>query len=140
MKYFLIFLICIIPGCINSQEKRNLNQTVSEDFSSFYSRFYSDSTFQRERTLNPLEGKILSWDDNDVVREEFWTNLKGVVKVEPKEYFLKLVSEKVKSELIKKDTLVVERYWAENSGFEIIKKYILRSDKWYLYYYYFSYL
>jgi len=134
MKNILILLLAITAGCINSQEKSKqtaLNQTVSEDFSFFYSKFYSDTSYQNERILKPLKGKIKVWDD-DTVKEETWDNKK--VTVTPKEKFLQIYKN-LKTDLIKKDTVVIERYWIEQSGFLVEKKFTLKYGKWYLYSY-----
>jgi len=134
MRNFLILLLAIITGCINSQEKSNqttLNQTASEDFSFFYSKFYSDTSYQNERILKPLKGTIKAWDD-DVAKEESWDNKK--VTVTPKEKFLQ-VYKNLKTDLIKKDTVVIEKYWIEQSGFQVEKRFILQSGKWYLFSY-----
>jgi hypothetical protein len=83
----IVILFAITTGCINSHEKRNqtiLSQTFSEDFTFFYSKFYSDTSFQSERILKPLKGTIKTWDD-DVVKEESWDNKKVIVT--PKEKF-----------------------------------------------------
>lgn len=134
MRNILLLLFAITAGCINSQEKSNqttLSQTVPEDFSFFYSRFYSDTSYQSERTIKPLRGTIKGWDD-DVVKEESWDNKK--VTVTPKEKFLQIYKG-LKSDLIKKDTVVIEKYWIEQSGFQVEKMFILKSGKWYLYSY-----
>jgi hypothetical protein len=134
MKNILILLLAITTGCINSQEKSNqtiLNQPVSEDFSFFYSKFYSDTSYQNLRILKPLKGTIKAWDD-DVVKEESWDNKK--ITVTPKESFLQ-VYKNLKTDLIKKDTVAIEKYWIEQSGFQVEKRYILQSGKWYLYSY-----
>ncbi len=134
MRNILILLLVITTGCINSQEKSKhstLNLTVSEDFSFFYTKFYSDTSYQSKRILKPLKGTIKAWDD-DVVKEESWDNKK--VTITPKVKFLQ-VYKNLKTDLIKKDTIVIEKYWIEQSGFQIEKKFILQSGKWYLYSY-----
>lgn len=134
MKNLLILLLVITTGCNNSQEKSKqtiLNQTVSEDFSSFYSKFYSNTSYQNERILKPLKGKIIEWDD-DIVKEETWDNKK--VTITSKEKFLQ-VYKNLKTDLIKKDTVVIEKYWIEQSGFLVERRFILQYGKWYLYSY-----
>ncbi|MDX9882845.1 MAG: hypothetical protein RBS73_12335 [Prolixibacteraceae bacterium] len=134
MRNILILLLAVTIGCINSQEKSNqttLSQTVSEDFSFFYSKFYSDTNYQNERILKPLKGTKKSWDD-DVVKEEAWDNKK--VTVTPKEKFLQIYKN-LKTDLIKKDTVVIEKFWIEQSGFHVEKRFIIQSGMWYLYSY-----
>lgn len=134
MRTVLLLLVLITIGCINSKEKINqttVRQNASEDFSFFYSKFYSDTGFQSERILTPLKGIIKAWD-KDVIKEESWA--KKIVTVTPKEKFFQIYKN-LKTDLIVKDTVVIERYWIEQSGFQLEKKYILRSGKWYLYSY-----
>lgn len=134
MRNILILFFAFTTGCMNSQEKSNqtsLSQAVSEDFSYFYSKFYSDTSYQNERILKPLKGTIKEWDD-DVVKEITWDNKK--VTVTPKEKFL-LVYKNLKTDLIKKDSVIIEKYWIEQSGFQVEKRFILQSGRWYLYSY-----
>jgi len=134
MRTILLLLFVITSGCINSQEQSkqtSLNQTVPEYFSYFYSKFYSDTSYQNERILKPLKGIIKAWDD-DVVKEESWDNKK--VTITSKEKFLQ-VYKNLKTDLIKKDSVVIEKYWIEQSGFLVEKRFILKSGKWYLYSY-----
>jgi hypothetical protein len=81
--------------------------------------------------LKPLKGKIIEWDD-DIVKEETWDNKK--VTITPKEKFLQ-VYKNLKTDLIKKDTVVIEKYWIEQSGFLVERRFILQYGKWYLYSY-----
>jgi hypothetical protein len=134
MRYILVFLLAITVGCINSQERINRavsRQIVSEDFSFFYSRFYSDTNYQNARILKPLKGTIKSWND-DFIKEEGWDNKK--VTVTAKEKFMQIYIN-LKTDLIKKDTIVIEKYWIEQSGFQVERKFILKSGKWYLFSY-----
>jgi hypothetical protein len=134
MKRILIFLLAITTACTNSPEKskhETLSQSVSEDFSSFYLKFYNDTSYQNERILKPLKGKIKAWDD-EIVKEESWDNKK--VTITPKEIFLQ-VYKNLKTDIVKKDTVVIEKYWIEQSGFYVEKRFVLRSSKWYLFSY-----
>ena len=134
MKNILIFLLIFIAGCINTQEKSKqttLNPATTEDFSYFYSKFYSDTSFQNTRTLKPLKGIIRAWNE-DVVIEENWDNKK--ITITPKEKFYQIYKN-LKTDLIINDSVVIEKYWIEQSGFVVEKRFISQSGKWYLYSY-----
>jgi hypothetical protein len=124
----------ITCGCTNTQKRDRLtekSESKYEDFSFFYSKFYYDTCFQSERILKPLKGTIRYWN-NDTIIEESWTDKK--ITITSKENYLQ-VYENLKTDLLIKDTLVLEKYWIEQSGFIIEKKFILKSGKWYLYSY-----
>jgi len=134
MRTILLIVFVITSGCINSQKnskQTSLAQIMPEDFSFFYSKFYNDTSYQNERILKPLKGSIKTWDD-DVVKEETWDNKK--ITVTSKEKFIQIYKN-LKTDLIKKDTVVIEKYWIEQSGFLVEKCFILKSGKWYLYRY-----
>lgn len=38
----------------------------------------------------------------------------------------------LKSEIIKLDTMIIEKTWQENSGFKVEKHFVYRNEKWYL--------
>ena len=132
-KFFILFFL-IIVGCSNppgENTQPSCQEKMAEGFSLFYSKFYNDINFQHERILAPLKGTITTWDD-DIIKEESWDNKE--ITVTPKEKFLE-VYKNLKTNLIKKDNIVIEKYWIEQSGFLIEKTFILKSGKWYLYSY-----
>lgn len=134
MKLIFMFVLITISGCINHQGNYNhkpISKEDSEDFTIFNSMFYSDSNFQNSRIIKPLKGTIKNWDD-DVIKEESWINKEVIVT--PKERFMQVYNN-LKVDLIKNDTIVIEKYWIEQSGFLIEKCFILKSGKWYLYSY-----
>jgi len=122
-------LIIVFIGCAN---KDRAQKEKNEDFSSFYQKFYTDTIFQDSRILKPLEGTIKSWNDEDVVREESWINRK--IRITPKEKFLESYKN-LKTELLKSDSSVAEKYWIDQSGFFVRRKFILKKGKWYLFSY-----
>lgn len=130
MKYIFALLLLVVFGCSNLTQRSNngIKESVAEDFTTFSAKFYNDINFQRERIIKPLQGTIKAWDD-DVVKVETWDKIK--ISVAPKEEFMQ-VYKNLKTNLIKNDAEVIEKYWIEQSGFIIEKKFILKSGKWYL--------
>ena len=130
---FLIVTICF--GCANSdhENKSTLTDEVktSEKFSTFYQKFYNDSSFQQQRILKPLKGTIKSWGNNEV-KVETWDN--NEITVTPKDGFMQIYKN-LKTDLIVTDNSAIEKYWIEQSGFIIEKVFKKQSGKWYLYSY-----
>lgn len=120
-----IFLIC----CGN---KSNLgiqdNRKHIEDFDVFYSRFFQDSTFQRGRINLPLKGSI-KYNDGTSIKKESWDGKEVIIT--PKKDFFKEYKN-LTYDLIKSDTLVVEKMWIKNSGFSVERYFKQKSGKWYL--------
>jgi hypothetical protein len=134
MKKILTILIVIMAAChsINDNNSKVISKmNISEDFDNFYSKFYIDKTFQHERILLPLKGIIKSWD-NDEVKEDTWEGKEIIIT--PEQEFSN-VYKNLKVELSKKDTVAIENFWIENSGFRIERIFILRDSKWFLYSY-----
>ena len=135
MKRFLLLLFIIYFGCANSQqENRKMSfdkVKISEDFFSFYEKFYNDTVFQNKRILRPLKGTIKTWYD-DVIKEESWDNKE--IRLTPKEKYFQ-VYKNLKTDLKINDTIVIEKFWIEQSGFFIEKVYIIQTGRWYLYSY-----
>lgn len=139
-KFMIPIMLClIIISCNNKKNfifedlnNKNSNIQAAEDFNLFYTKFYIDTIFQKQRILKPLKGTIKSIDEDDKLIEESW--LKNKITITAKEEFKK-VYKNLKTDLIKSDTLIIEKYWIEQSGFSVEKKYILNSGKWFLYSY-----
>ncbi len=123
----------VIAKKINNKQhiNSNLKNKAIDNFDEFYVKFYKDTIFQKSRILYPLKGYIKYWDD-DTAKEDSWLNNKIVIT--PKET-LELNYKNLKSEILKKDTIVTEKYWLENSGLFIERNFIRKAGKWYLYIY-----
>lgn len=130
-KYKLIMLVLVISTCSlpnPNGNKTTINQEKVESFDDFYIKFYLDSSFQNERTLKPLEGIILSWVKDEIISET-WDN--KMIIITPKEVFRSIYTNLI-VEIEKKDSLAIERYYINHSGFEIKRTFVLRHSKWYL--------
>jgi hypothetical protein len=129
MRLFQIVILVFIIGCGRSQESQNsLSDNSVENFVVFYKRFYSDEAFQQTRLLIPLEGKIKSWDE-DEIKEETWEGRNIVIS--SKDVYLESYPN-LKTEILELDSSYVEKYWLEQSGFLIRREFVQRNDKWYL--------
>ncbi len=110
----------------NYQIKNTANEI--ENFDEFNVRFHTDSIFQLARITFPIGGKSINGFEKHEWKLENWEMLKNCVveKSATKDY---------KHSLTKSDTLVVEKYWIPESGFEVERKFKRINNKWFLIYY-----
>ncbi|OXA80438.1 hypothetical protein SAMN05444397_102211 [Flavobacterium aquidurense] len=137
MRYSKILFLAaflVLIGCQNKNKKSSdLNKKsakieTSEKFNQFNIRFHSDSIFQISRIDFPIEGLSVSGFDRHKWTKENW------------EFMIIPVSEKntideYEHSLIKNDSLVIERFWIPDSGFEVERQFKLIRNKWFLVYY-----
>jgi hypothetical protein len=97
-----------------------------EDFDSFYVRFHTDSLFQIERVKFPLEGAIYDNDKEKKWSKKDWQQIKYTV--------YEVDTGQFKVEFNKTDSLVSERIYIPNSGFDFQCRYRLIKGKWFLVY------
>ncbi|HPO66518.1 MAG TPA: hypothetical protein PKY76_11230 [Bacteroidales bacterium] len=132
----MVFVILCL-GCGDGNKQPN--RIINEDFNEFYNKFYSDSIFQMSRIVFPLKGKhcldgclpespvATEWSKNE------WSFLQAADEVN--DSIIRYGDYVYRREIKKSDTLVVERIYIPDSGFEILAKYSLKEQKWYLVYY-----
>lgn len=145
MKEVLNIIAILIISCTviqkndTEQTKHEIKQDSAkiqaESFDWFCEQFYSDTAFQMRRINFPLEGEIKYWaDDNDTVMiSEKWKK-EEITQISGKETLLEHYPN-LQSRMTRNDTMVVEIYWIENSGFAIGRRYKLIDRKWFLTYY-----
>jgi len=122
---YQLMLIAILLLACHSQ-KRTLQNSTAEIFDEFYTKFHSDSLFQMQRIIFPLEGGKFDYDTEESWAPENWRMKKVTVyQIDLKEY--SIVFEK-------NDTLAFERIYIPNSGFDFQCRYRLINGKWYLVY------
>jgi len=150
-KNLILIMIAsvILFGCC--QKERTNDKTVSnliivkENFYEFSKLFYTDSLFQIKRINFPLKGEHNIDVENSLSNElgdstihgwerENWIMLRNVV-FQGNDTVKNLDGVIYRKKIQKKDTLVTESEYIEDSGFEIIKKFSLNKGKWYLIYY-----
>ena len=129
---FALSIIFIASSCDNKSQKTGKDKNIAtENFDNFYKTFYSDTSFQLERIIIPLEGKILDWHlVKDSIIESKWNNID-----------LEFISDlKTKQPLIKNSIWSIdstseskiEKLYVENSGFFIEREFKTKNGKWYL--------
>jgi len=136
----IVLCISICCGFKRDYSKESSSNSKSfrpndEDFNMFYNQFYSDSIFQRSRIHFPLKGVVKYWDEEDETKiiSLHWTP-EQVNQISSKQNLL-VNYPNLKSELTKKRKTVIEKFWIENSGFSIERRYEVLNHKWYLTYY-----
>lgn len=141
MKFFklgIIFTVIIFFVSCNKGKKieksglenpsKKVEKKLAENFEEFNKKFHSDSIFQISRVDFPIEGKYVSGFD-----QHYWTKKNWEFQIIP-------VSEKSMSEeylhsLVKTDSVITERFWIQDSGFEVERTFKLINNKWFLVYY-----
>nr|WP_294779386.1 hypothetical protein [uncultured Flavobacterium sp.] len=111
---------------LNSIKKAEVSN--KENFEEFNKKFHSDSLFQVSRIDFPIEGKhVYGFEQYSWSRKNWQFQAVPVAeKSEIGEY---------QHSLIKTDTLITERFWIPDSGFEVERQFKLIKNKWFLIYY-----
>ncbi|KRD11447.1 hypothetical protein ASE21_07000 [Flavobacterium sp. Root901] len=120
-------------GCNRKKEKFNNYQIKNtsneiENFNEFNIRFHTDSIFQLARVNFPIGGKSINGFKKHDWTLKNWEMMKNLVveTSQMKDY---------KHSLTKSDTLIVEKFWIPESGFEVERKFKRINNKWFLIYY-----
>jgi hypothetical protein len=132
--FFICFVIFLSVACSSKKAQKNKLETkvrakdTVESFQSFNVKFHADSFFQISRIAFPIGGKYIDGSDQHGWTKQNWKQLKSPVgaKVDTSQY---------KYRLIKTDSSVTEKFWIDQSGFNIERRFKLKKDKWYLIYF-----
>lgn len=128
---FILFTLCFLGSCKNQSEPVVSNtEDVPQDFSEFYILFHTDSAYQMNHILFPLEGRPAT-DSNHFYDEFKWQ--KDTWKIHNFDHF-DLDKYEV-SRKITDSTLITEIISDKQSGFGIKRRFARFNDKWYLIYY-----
>ena len=126
MKILLrtVLIISFVVAC--HSQRKSLSSVSNENFDEFYLKFHNDSLFQLQRIIFPLEGGKYDYDSEEAWTPKNWQIKKVTVhQVDLQEYSI---------EFDRSDTLVFERIYLPNSGFDFQCRYRLMNGKWYLFY------
>lgn len=112
----------------NDSVAKFVKQELPESFEEFNKKFHSDSLFQVSRVDFPIEGKhVAGFEQYNWTRKNWQFQAIPVAeKTEIGEY---------QHSLVKTDTLITEKFWIDNSGFEVERQFRLIKNKWFLIYY-----
>ena len=99
-----------------------------ESFDSFNNQFHSDSSFQLSRIAFPIGGQVVNDTENATWNRHNWEFLKTPVS-------LTADTTECRHSLVMTDTLVTEKFWIDQSGFKVERRFKLRDGKWFLVYY-----
>jgi len=132
----LIVMLLVFVGCNKNKvlKESNLNATKTlkttavESFDEFNKKFHSDSVFQVSRVDFPIDGKHVSG-----FQQYSWTQKNWQFQAIP-------VSDQTEigeyqHSLEKTDTLIIEKFWIPDSGFEVERQFKLIKNQWFLIYY-----
>jgi hypothetical protein len=119
-----------LPGSIQAPPTvANIANTAGmEPFDRFNEHFHSDSTFQISRVAFPIGGQSVNDEENKKWSPKNWEFLKTPVS-------LNADTTECRHSLTMTDTLVTEKFWIDQSGFKVERRFKLKDGKWYLVYY-----
>ncbi len=139
MKYLPIFFLVAFFACKNNADKpASTENTASESpelpagFSDFYQKFHSDSVYQVEHIVWPLEGLPNNADSATVAAKAFrWT---------PEDWRMQhqfdfQVSEYKREIVPLTETIVMERIIHQSGQFGMIRRFAIIGGDWHLIYY-----
>jgi hypothetical protein len=104
------------------------NKPGMESFDSFNEQFHSDSLFQVSRIAFPIGGQCVNDLENTKWSTKNWEFLKTPVT-------LNADTTECRHSLTMTDTLVTEKFWIDQSGFKVERRFKLKDGKWFLVYY-----
>jgi hypothetical protein len=130
---FIVFLSCSGNNGKVKIETETSNKAIHESdapelFDDFNARFHGDSSFQLSRISFPIGGYYKDGEASYKWTAKNWRMMKETVKetVDKREY---------KHSVHKTDTSLTEKYWIDNSGFKIERRFEKKNGKWFLIYY-----
>lgn len=127
MSYFKLAAIILFSMLMSCQNKK-AESFEKESFNEFNKRFHSDSVFQISRVDFPIDGVGVSGFERHNWTKTNWKFLKIPVAETT-------TIENYQHSLVKTDTTITEKFWIENSGFEVERQFKLIDNKWFLIYY-----
>jgi hypothetical protein len=104
------------------------DNVYGESFERFNERFHNDSTFQISRVEFPIGGKYV----DDLV-SRVWSADNWEILITPVSAITDTTH--YKHSLVRTDTFVTEKFWIEQSGFKVERRFEKKGGKWYLVYY-----
>ncbi|MEM9829520.1 MAG: hypothetical protein AAF944_02725 [Bacteroidota bacterium] len=118
----LILSLTLMASCRSAKIGK-----AAEDFTSFYQRFLTDSTFQMKRVKFPLPGKVVTADIQDSIYQ--WTPNTWIMLQE-----FDLDPAFYERNLQVTDTLATDEIYTPNAGFYFKMVFEPTKRKWFLVY------
>jgi|SRR5690625_791279 len=135
LLFSLSFLISLALGSCQSDEKKDVSissemvEDTPPDFQDFYIQFHTDSGYQMEHILFPLDGTPAAEQQNDGdfrwTREEW--KMHSMDHFDPGQFT-------VRRDIVD-STLITEYIRDKNSGFGIKRRFAKFDEEWFLIYY-----
>jgi hypothetical protein len=142
--YQLLFLgVGILFACGRSNQKKAalplqapptvaaLKQATdanTESFDSFNTRFHADKGFQMARIAFPIGGQSVNDEEAKQWTPDNWEFLKTPVTLDGDTL-------ECRHSLVMSDSLVTEKFWIDQSGFKVERRFKVQDGRWFLVYY-----
>lgn len=139
MKYLPLFLLILAFACKNSRPAPATNgnataenESLPEGFAEFYQQFHSDSMYQIEHIVFPLEGLPNNADSAIVASKTFrWTPENWRMQ-KPFDF---QVSEYKREIVPLTESIVLERIVHNSGQFGMVRRFAIVGGDWHLIYY-----
>jgi hypothetical protein len=139
---FLPLFVSVLFACNRSDNKKapmpiqapptiaalSTNIPGAESFDSFNTKFHTDSGFQLSRIPFPIDGQCVNDVQNARWSKKNWEFLKTPVSLDPD-------TTECRHSLTMTDSMVTEKFWIDQSGFKVERRFKLKGGKWFLVYY-----
>lgn len=139
MRYFIVALALFLTACNQRPEEENASSgkpaspvELPAGFADFYQKFHSDSIFQMEHIVFPLEGLPDNADSLTLANQDYrWLpenwRMQRQFDFEMSEF---------KREIIPlNENMVLERILHQSGEFGMVRRFALVGDEWHLIYY-----
>lgn len=137
MKYFALLLPLYFFACQNSQQAPPVTEPAAqaglpEGFAAFYQKFHSDSLFQMEHIVFPLEGLPDNADSTLITTNDFrWQAEEWRMQRQ----FDFEMSEFKRDIVPLNDRMVLERIVHQGGEFGVVRRFAIVGGEWHLIYY-----
>lgn len=125
MKKLCILLLLVFISCQKTETKTVVSNP--ENFEAFNKQFHSDSLFQLSRVAFPIKGWHIDGTNRSKWTKETWEMHKTPVQD-------KSPYPEYNHNLTITDSLITEKLWLKESGFDFERRFKLIDNKWFLVY------
>jgi len=129
----IVLILGLIISCHSTNNEQNRTAVKSqetENFNKFIVTFYSDTSFQQSRILMPLKGKIQEWHEiKDSVVVSSWNDRDIILTDYGK---IQSTLENTIHSIDEYPDSTIEKIYIENSGFILVRTFIILEGKWFL--------
>ncbi|KRD11762.1 hypothetical protein ASE21_08690 [Flavobacterium sp. Root901] len=139
----ILIIVFFVSSCTKNKADLNqfqksqkvIEQKSSEDFDSFFKSFSLDKNFRLMHIKFPLKGFNSDESEFDSLNKPYLWKKEDWIFYSEEDFKTGKTKDEVKTDKIKKDSLIIYRIFKENSGYDIQYTFKKIDNKWNLIYY-----